>query len=219
MPRSRGEANPFVYLLMFVVFGFIAIMSFSYILNIVPLLNIQTAPGVEDTVNYSVSSNWDDSGYLDNMETDGDLIYPAVSSSGSWTSEIIDVPRNRVLYAYYGADITEGNGTLTVNAWRDPPNGSEPDVTETVNLSTGENREVFNLTEQNYFEVRINLTENMGSNNFRPNVDYIDLEYEIIEGEYIGISSTDMLPIVISLMFFSFLMLVTGTYTYLGLED
>lgn len=194
--RRKGQYrnNAFIVAVLFTLVTPLMFIGFSYALPVFQELDLDTAPTVNDTVSENFD-NWSQ-GTLMNLETDGDILYATSSSSGTWTSPLFDFPRNRVLSYEYSADMRDGNGTLTINAWRDNLGGS-PDRTEVVELESGVNSGEVNFSESDYFEAVIDLEETSGSNNQRPNVDYLTLDFEILNSDEVGLSQSQALPLLV----------------------
>jgi len=189
-----NNKSPLLSFLMFIFFTPMLIVSAGYAMNVGQDLNLDTAIGIKDTLSYSVESDWDSFGVLDNLQTDSDILYAGQNQQGTWTSYIQDVPRNRVLDLTYTAQIEDGNANLTVRAWANDPEGnfSNPDESRTFELMTGEHTETLNYTEYDYFDVVVTLEETGGNSNQLPHLDSLNIDFQILEGEQIGLSKDEV---------------------------
>lgn len=206
--------NNMAYAIVFFVFVPFMIMSMFYGGQVVQDFDLQAAPDAQRVVEFDVSSNWSDQGTLsDNMLTDGDIIYPDSNQQGNWTSFVQDVPRNRIVEVTYDADMREGTGHIFVDAWTDNPNGDAPDDTVTVNLSSGVNTEEVGFSEYNYFRITIQMTEEGGSANQRPAVDRLNVDYEIVEEQLIGVETSTLYTAFYVLILLAIGSLIGGLYS------
>lgn len=207
---SQVEDNAMLVIALFTLVFPLLFMGSAYVLPLISMLDLDTAPTVNDTISQNIDENWSN-GSIDGLETDGDIIYPDTGMTGIWTSQLYDVPRNRVLSAEYGADMRDGNGTLTVRAWNDDASGS-PDEVKTFDLSSGENVEDVGFSEYSYFEVEIELTNTATNNNQRPNVDYVNLEFEIVNQDQIGLSSDQSTTLLFLVYVFGLMLFLFSMY-------
>ena len=207
---SQVEDNALMIVALFTLVFPLLFVSSAYVLPLINMLDLDTAPTVNDTVTRSVDEDWNN-GTIDNLQTDGSIIYPAASETGSWRSQLFNIEGNRILTVEYGADMRDGNGTLTVNAWTDEVD-SNPDKTQTVDLRSGDISEQLNFSQYNHFDVEIELTETDGSSNQRPNVDYINLEFEIVNDDEIGLSQSQARPLLYMVYVFSLLLMLFTMY-------
>lgn len=187
------------------------ILSVPLLVNASEQLELQTLPGVADTLNYTINDEWDTEGSLSaDMDSNGDEIYPLKQSTGTWTSEIFNVPRNRVLDVTYEALMEEGTGNINISVWTDNPTTTAPDNYSVINMSSGTFTEEIGFAEYNYFEAVVTMTENQNSNNRRPRLEYLSLQYEIVEGEQEGISEGMKIVLSYVLLGFGIVILAIG---------
>jgi len=187
----------------FFVFLPLLMLSVPLVVNASESLELQTLPGVKDTINYTVDDNWDTEGILSaDMNNDGDSIYPDKQTTGTWTSEIFNIQRNRILTVTYEAVMDEGTGNINISVWEDDPGTTAPDDFQVVNMTSGTVSKEIGFAEYNYFEIIVTITEQENSNNKRPRLEYLNLEYDIIEGVQEGLS--EGLKTVLSYILLSF---------------
>lgn len=211
--NSINSDNSFTVMILFFVLTPMLILTMWYGANMLTGSSYQTALGIEDTKNYTVDSNWSEEGTLDNLKTDSDIIYVDQNSNGIWTSFIQDFERSRILTIFYDADMRDGNGKLTVNAWKNNTSRS-PDKTTTIDLESGENSQELGFETYDLFEVVISLNETAGSNNLRPNVDSFNAEFEIVEDRQVGLDIGKVQSLYYILMFIS-----VFTISYISLKS
>lgn len=211
--NSINSDNSFTVMILFFVLTPMLILTMWYGANMLTGSSYQTALGIEDTKNYTVDSNWSEEGTLDNLKTDSDIIYADQNSNGIWTSFIQDFERSRILTIFYDADMRDGNGKLTVNAWKNNTSRS-PDKTTTIDLESGENSQELGFETYDLFEIVISLNETAGSNNLRPNVDSFNAEFEIVEDRQVGLDIGKVQSLYYILMFIS-----VFTISYISLKS
>lgn len=190
-------------LVLFVSIGALAFMSIPFVISASANINLDTAIGTSDVRTIDFRGNWSNLGTLNDLdETSQGYLQAPNNQAGNYTSDIFDIPRNRVLDVFYSTDLGSGSANLTVNAWKDSVDGA-PDISETVQLEEGEATETFNYTEQDFFEIVIELDDGASIDEFQTN-------YEIVEGYKSGIP-TDVLAVFFALiMLFSVSMLMFG---------
>lgn len=127
---------------------------------------------------FNVDSDWEGKGTLTgDIQTDGDLIYPTANQAGTWRSELIEGERFNLIRFNALTDTRDGTITYTVNLWNETANGV-PD--KTFNGSINEVDFETNFTDvEDYdvFEIVIDMDETTGSNNKRPHVDSLSIDY------------------------------------------
>lgn len=205
-----SKENGMFYAMVFFVFVPMIIMSMAFGANAVRDLDVETAVGIKDTVNYTVEDNWNGKGVIDGLSSNGDILYAGQNQQGTWTSYIQYVPRNRILELDYVAQIEDGNGDITVRAWADDPEGnfSNPDASTTFDMMTGEYTETLNYTQYNYFDVVVALEETGGNANQLPHVDSLNVDFNIEEEKLVGIETGTMLA-----LFYVLLLLAVSNIT------
>lgn len=181
------EDNPMVLSLIFFTLIPLLILTIGLGSNMLAGTDYQTAVGVIDTKEFNVDDNWSEKGTLNNLNTDSEIIYPSKNEEGNFTSDIQDIPEARLIEYEYEADMRDGNGNFTVNAWKDNLTTGSPDKTVTKSLESGIVTNEINLTEYDYFEFVFNINETSGSSNQRPNVDYFYAEFDIVSTKQIGL--------------------------------
>lgn len=189
-------------LVLFVSIGALAFMSIPFVISASADIQLGTAIGTSDVISIQFEDNWTELGTLDNIdETPQGSLTAENNQNGTYTSDIFDIPRNRVLEILYSTDLQGGSGNVTVNAWTTFE--GTPDETVTFELEEGQATEQFNLTEQNFFEIVIELEDQATVDSFQTN-------YEILEGRKSGIP-TDVLAVFFALiMLFAVSMLMFG---------
>lgn len=178
--------NPMVTMLVFFTLTPMFILTIGLGANMLQGTDYRTALDVVDTKEFNVKNNWSDKGTLKNLNTDGDIIHPSANSNGNWTSTIQDIPRARLIDYEYEADMRDGNGQIIINAYKDDVVGGI-DKTESFNLESGVNSRELNLTEYDFFEFVFTLNETAGSSNQRPNVDRLNVDFDIVGNKQIGL--------------------------------
>ena len=189
-------------LVLFVSIGALAFMSIPFVISASADIQLGTAIGTSDVRSIQFEDNWTELGTLNNLdETPQGSLTAVNNQNGTYTSDIFDIPRNRVLEIPYSTDLQGGSGNVTVNAWTDFE--GSPDETVSFQLEEGQATEQFNLTEQNFFEIVIELED-------QATVDSFQTDYEVLEGQQSGIP-TDVLAVFFALiMLFAVSMLMFG---------
>lgn len=178
--------NPMVTMLVFFTLIPMFILTIGLGANMLEGTDYQTALDVVDTKEFNVENNWSNKGTLNNLNTNGDIIYPSANSNGNWTSEIQDIPKARLIDYEYEADMRDGNGQIIINAYKDDVVGGI-DKTKSFDLESGVNSRELNFTEYDYFEFIFTLNETAGSSNQRPNVDRLNVDFDIVGNQQIGL--------------------------------
>lgn len=193
--------------LLLVVIGAFAIMAMPFVASSAAYIQLDTAVGIEDTRTIQFNGSWEDLGTLSNLVvTQQGALSAENNQAGNYTSEIFDVPRNRVLETVYDTNLAGGNGTLTVRTWKDSPEGT-PDMSQTVELEEGTATKTFNYTEQNYFQIEIRL-EDTGAG--LTEIEEFETRYEIVEGYETGIPTDTLAVVLMLVMFFGVSFLIFG---------
>lgn len=138
-----------------------------------------TDQGTERLGSFSVDTDWETEGTLTNLQTDGDLIYPLASETGSWESFTIQGEEIDLIQIETVSDIREGNINASILLYENSSTSNEPD------------KILYNVVDQpeydfqfegiadryDYFKVNLEITEQGGNSNERPNVDSINVDY------------------------------------------
>lgn len=208
-----AEDNRIVMMGIYFIFGALLVLSFVYVFNAAEFLNLDTSPIVEDVVNETWNDDWTDGATVTgdmNEHPDG-YIYPSASATGKWSSGIIDIPRNRVLEATYIANMADGNGTITVYAWTSNTS-APPDESVSIEMESGANTRRIGFEERDFFQVNVSMTEQDGDNDRFPRLEYLNLKYELISGEQIGVSDSLKTVLTVLLWGLGVLLFVAGAY-------
>lgn len=190
-------------------------IGFTYAVPIFQTLDLDTNATVNDTVTFE-EDEWE-TGTLNNLQAEDSLLFPEADESGNWTSDLFNVEGDRNIDYEYDADMRDGNGQLIINAWNNGADG-EPDETETVDLESGINSGTFDLSEYSSFEIVIELEETAGSDNNRPNLDYVQLDYDIVNSDEVGLSSDQVTPILVISYLAGILFLIFSIYVYVKIS-
>lgn len=213
---NKSNQNPFLYFILFIVFVPLLILSIGLGFNMIEDTDFKTAPFVADEVNQTFEGDsWLQGDLSANMlyNDQQGYIYPDQNSQGTWTSPIADIPRNRIVILNYDADLADGSGTITVNAWIDEPNDttiSNPNASKSFDLETGMVEEEVNFAEYNYFQTEISMTEEANDGDKFPRMNKLNVLYEIVEGRQFGMDSSEVIILFVLLMFFAIAFFVIG---------
>lgn len=139
---------------------------------------------------YSVDSNWSDEGTLENLVSNGDIVYAESNQVGNWTGFVQDEPNSRTISLEADGDPRDGTVTFYINAWEDLPNGGSPDNTYVTELDDFQIDRNFTVEEYDYFNVVIEIEETGGSSNQRPRVDSFSVEF-LNRSDQIGLTQDD----------------------------
>lgn len=162
--------------LYFVLFGVLIVAGLFTILPVSDSITL-TDEGVfvEGTLN--IQSNWTNYGTLDNLNTNSDIIYPDPNSQGTWTSDLQEGEKFDIVNISTVSDIRDGQINYTIRFWEDDPSLS-PNETVTNTIDEVEYTDTIeNISTYDYFDVTLTLREYAGSNNQRPHVDQLNVEY------------------------------------------
>lgn len=190
---KRRELGDGSRMFMFVVFGLLYMFSFPFVYSAAGEIGLETTFEEDPLQSYSVDSNWSEEALeIDNLETDSDILYPEANQDGYWLSPLQEEDNSRVVVVESDADNRDGVVNITVNAFEEVPENQEPDASETVEVGFGINEYELGLEQYNYFEVRIDMIEEEGNSNQRPNLDSFTVSFEYLEEDTVGLSSDDL---------------------------
>lgn len=186
-------------------------------LIITGLLVFTSASPIITNFNYVVDDDWDSTGTLsDYMETDGEKIYPEPTETGTWTSGARGEEDTSSVYMDVQSDMSDGNGEVRLNGYTDRPDSStEPNETFDRELESGDNSFDFNdenLTDYDYFDVEIELTEDDNSDNERPNVESLEYGFSSVNPDFLNPRKplTEILGLLVTVM--GVLAVLTGAF-------
>jgi len=159
----------------FIVLGIMVLMSlFAYI----PFSQVDlTDQGRQKLGSFEVDQEWQSEGTLYNLNTDGDIIYPDATSTGNWTSFMVEGEQMDVINIAGVSDLRDGTVNASLLLYEDP--GSSPDSVRQLSFNSPNFEHNFTGINDSYdfFEVALVLNETSGSSNERPSVDSVSVEY------------------------------------------
>jgi len=145
-----------------------------------------------------VESNWSEYGTLDNLETDSDIIYPAANNEGTWTSNLQQGEKFNVVNISTVGDIRDGQINYTLRFWEDDPTIAPNETVKNTIDEVEFSNTVNNVSEYDYFDVELSLREDGGSNNQRPYIDSLNVEYiQNLDRSGLGLTPSDFQVIVL----------------------
>lgn len=212
---SQSESNGLVAVALFTLVVPLMYIGFTYAVPIFQTLDLDTEPTVNDTISFQEDA-WD-SGSLNALDVTDSYIFPEESESGNWTSDLINVNGNRELDYRYNADIRNGNGELVVNAWDDNLSG-EPDQSDSVELESGINSGSFDLSNYSSYEVVVKLEETAGLGEERPNLDSLEVDFNVLNKDEIGVSSNQVTPILVISYLAGILFTIFSIYVFVKIS-
>ena len=183
--------------LYFVLFSVLVIAGMFTVFPVSDNANL-TDQGVYVNDRLQVDSNWSEYGTLDNLETDSDIIYAAGNTAGTWTSNLQQGENFNVINISTVSDIRDGQINYTLRFWEDDPTLTP---NETVTGSVDEidyTDKVGNVSAYDYFDLTLTIEETSGSNNQRPYVDAVTVEYiQNLDRSGLGLTTSDFEVIVL----------------------
>lgn len=180
----KGKIFAFIVLGIMLITGFFAYLPFSQV-------NL-TDKGTQQLGAFSVQQDWGANGILYNLETDGDIIYPASGARGNWTSFLIEGEDMDIVDLSTTGDVRDGDINASVLFYDSAASVNGADKVETVEVDRPSfSYEFTNISDQyDYFKVRLTLQEQAGSNNQRPNIDNVEVKYiENLDRSGLGLNS------------------------------
>ena len=161
------------------------LLSGAFII-VVGLLVYSSSLNVLETYDVTVDGNWTEYGVLDsNMLTNDDEIYPDQGTTGTWTSFPENFQQTKSIFLRGEADMRDGTGVVRVLSYENPPDTqASPNQTLTRNITSGEFNYVFNgnISEYDYFELEVELTEKANDQNKRPSVSRVSYGFSALGG-------------------------------------
>lgn len=180
----KGNIFSFIVLGIMLVAGLFAYIPFSQV-------NL-TDQGTEQLGTFNVQQEWGENGILYNLETDGDIIYPASGATGNWTSFLIEGDDMDIIDISTVGDVRDGIINASILLYENESSVNGADKVKTVEVDQPDFSYRFtNVSEQyDYFKVRLTLEEQAGSNNQRPNIDGVAVNYiENLDRSGLGLDS------------------------------
>lgn len=105
-----------------------------------PVLDLDTAVGIDDEITYQVDKNWSDRGILSTeMLTDSTNIYPDQLASGEWKGDIQDLGVDRTGTFTGVGDARDGSGEYLIKLYSQPPSSITAISNVTINTTTSYN--------------------------------------------------------------------------------
>lgn len=205
------EFGIFVLVSIILIFGLMA--GYNAGNNIDWIVNVE---GDDVNESYTIEQNWlsQATSYTSECEesNDGERLYPTPNGSlgtdvCQWFGETQENQDSDILFLETVGDAREGYVNLTVSAYTYPPEDqNSANETKEIAMDTGTNTYDIGLKNYNYFDIRIDTSENQGSDNQRPHIDRFSLIFTATDKKLVGVESQTARTLTILILLFSLLM-------------